>query len=105
MIYRAVIAAAEYSHMKDVFSDEDLIGHFYNPHVPIPAESNDLIQLGAVAHELIPAQPPSDKTFFPVNIQLRVADDDLLGVDDLEVLDLRLPLLSRAVFFLQLPVE
>ena len=89
------------SHMDDPFTHEGLgidLGHH---HPTILGKNNDVVNIAAIGHVFVPSHTGTHEPFFPVHIELGIANDHLGLLYILEYPDLCLAFFPGSVFFLQ----
>ena len=88
--------------MQDVLSDEQFVGYAYHLHAPIAIENDDVVDVGAVAHELILLQSGTDEALLSVDVELLCGLDNLCGLDGVEVSNLGQARMILAILLLDI---
>ena len=87
--------------MDDILAHINFVAGPENLHDPPTGEGDDVIQIGAVAHELFLLKPGTDETFRTIHIEFRIGDDHLASLDHIKRTDLGTTLPVLAVTFTQ----
>ena len=91
----ARVVLLEHVEIEHVLAHEHLLCHADHLVLAVFVEDDDVVEVGAVAHELVLLQPSADKSVRAVDVELLVGLRHLRGLDGVEVADLRQ---SRMVF-------
>ena len=102
IINRPFVILLEHLHVQDTLADEHLVGNADDLILAIPIEDDDIIEVGAVLHELRLLQPCTDEACLPVDVQLLVGIHHLGRHNRVEVLDFRATQMVLAVLLLQM---
>ena len=84
-----------------VLAHEELVGHAHNLELAVAVEDDDVVDVRAVADELVLLQTRADEAVGAVDVQLLVGLDHLRGFDGVEVAYLRQAGVLLAVLLLQ----
>ena len=103
----ALVVLLEYLDMKDVLAHEYLVCHLGDLELSILIEDDDVVEVGAVAYELVLLQACSHETFLSVDVELLVGFHHLGYLDGVEVANLGLARMQLAIFALEIlkPVD
>ena len=96
------IVFLEYINVQNICSDKYLLSYANNFIFTITMEDNDIIQIGAVAQELIFFETSANKALFTVNIEFFVSLNYRFNIDISEVTHLRLTRIFVSVFSFQI---
>ncbi len=80
----AGVVALEHLHPLDILAHEYLVGYAYNLVFAVAVEDDDVVDVGAVADELIFLQPSADEAILTVDVELFVGLHHLRGLDGVE---------------------
>ena len=97
----AAVVLLEHRHVEDVLAYENLLGHTDDLVLTVLVENDDVVEVGAVADELILLHTRSDEALLTVDVELLIGLHHLGSLDGVEVLDLREARMFGAVFVLQ----
>ncbi len=85
----ALVVLLEHLYMEDVLAHEYLVGHLGDLELSILIEDDDVVEVGAVAYELVLLQACSHETFLSVDVELLVGFHHLGYLDGIEVAESR----------------
>ena len=97
----ALVVLLEYLYMEDILACKYLVCHFHDLELSILVEDDDIVEVGAVAHEFVLLEPRSHKALLSVDIEFLVRLHHLGHLDGVEVAYLCLSRVRLAVFLLQ----
>ncbi len=101
IIDRAVVVLLENGNMDDVRADKQLLRHTHNTVLAVAVEDNKIVDVGAIAQELILLQPRADKALLTIDIELLVRLDNRLDIDIGEIAHLSAARVFGAVLVLE----
>ena len=87
-------------HVLDVLAHENFLGHTHHLVFSVFVEDNDVVEVGAVAHELVFLQRRSDESFVAVDVEFLVGLHHLRSLDGVEVANLCATRMVGTVFLL-----
>ena len=102
VVGRARIVFLEHLQMQHVLAHEQLVGNAHHLEFSVAIEDDDVVDVGAVAHEFVFLQTRSDEAFLTVDVEFLVGLDDLRGDNRVEVANFGATREVAAVFFLDL---
>ena len=85
IIYGTVVAALEYADVDNVLTHENLLCHLHHLELSVAIEQYHVVDVGAVAHELVLLQARSDESFGAVDVEFLVGLCHLRRLDGVEV--------------------
>ena len=100
IICRTRVVLLEHLQVQDVLAHEELIGHAHHLHASVAVEDDDIVDVGAVADELVLLQSGADEALLAVDVELLRGLDDLGGLDGVEVSNLGATRMVLTIFLL-----
>ncbi len=103
----SLVVLLEHLHVEDVLAHEYLVGHLGNLEFSVLVEDDDVVEVGAVAYELILLQSCTHETFLSVDVEFLVGLHHLGYLDGIEVSDFGPSRMQLAVLALEIfkPVD
>ena len=101
IIDRARVALLEHGEIEHVLPHEDFFGDADHLVFTVLVEDDDIVEVGAVAHELVFLQARTDKAVGAVDIEFLVGFCHLRGLDGVEIAKFREARVVLAVFVLE----
>ena len=102
VVGRARVVFLEHLHVEHVFAYKQLVGHAHHLEFSVAVEDDDIVDVGAVAHEFVFLQTRSDEALLTVDVEFLVGLHHFRGHDGVEVADFSATRMRCAVFFLDL---
>ena len=96
----ARVVLLEHLHVQDVLAYEQFLGHAHHLHLAVAIEDDDVVDVRAVAHELVLLQSRAYEAFLAVDVEFLRSLDHLCSLDAVEVANLRAPRVLLAIFLL-----
>ena len=95
------VVLLEHAEVEHVLADEEFLGHTDDLVLAVLVEDDDIVEVGAVADELVLLQTGADEAVSTVDVEFLVRLCHLRGLDSVEVAYLRQSWVVLAVFILE----